>query len=67
MARLMVFDSEPRNTRELVSALRRQHHSVTVVPMAPVEATSIDREFDQFHVVILDLSLDRPEDWETLD
>ena len=63
----MLLVSDTRYARELVSVLQTLHHPVTVLSIEPGEIASLERQLDRFDIVILDLSRDRPEDWDTLD
>lgn len=65
--RVLLIESDEQSALALASAMKQQRHIVTVCPIRrlAIEAMSIDG--GDFDVVLLDLSLDRREDWEILD
>jgi CheY-like chemotaxis protein len=66
MARVLVLDSSESNVKTLVLALERRRYSVTVCTTAQDTINELKRGRG-FDVIVIDLTTNRPEDWEAFD
>lgn len=67
MKRLMLFEANETASEELAADMELRNFSVTRSAMGTGGIARMEAEHPRFDVVVLDMSLDRPVDWETLD
>jgi ActR/RegA family two-component response regulator len=67
MARLLLIDFDEQFSSTLASAMKQHRHLITVCATSRRAIEAINLDGGNFEVVLLDLSLDRREDWEILD
>jgi DNA-binding response OmpR family regulator len=67
MPRILVFDQDVAHAEALAIELKRHNHSITACTTYEELRTELDNARPGFDIVILDVSHNRPEDWNTLD
>jgi CheY-like chemotaxis protein len=67
VARVLLLDSDASDAHELAVYLEGQHFSVTVCRDSKDAVDVLKGDRNNFEVLVLDISRDRCEDWETLD
>ena len=67
MAKILLLGSEPADTKRLLPRLRLHGYSVTECAASLDALSSFAKSTTDFDVVLVDVTRDRPENWELLD
>ena len=67
MVRILILDPDENHAGALALALTQRNFAVTMAPLDEAAGAPLDQPLGEFAVIVLDLSLDRPTDWELLD
>lgn len=67
MERVLLIDSDEDHARTLALFLERHRYAVTVSTSKGNAFRPLERNCEEFDVVILDMSANRPQDWRTFD
>ena len=67
MALILLFDSDHDHGHLVASALEKQRHMIVTFIKPQDMVSYLDRRMSGVDIVILDLSLNRSIDWQTLD
>lgn len=67
MARILLLGPDESSAKVLALFLERRRHQVTVHRELQSAGDSPTRDLDNFDVLVVDMTANRPEDWNTLD